>query len=174
VDDDVEAGLGGSYPAVRAALNELGLFDDIVAEGSVQPQGAAVALLYSESADIWFGSTGTSGAALRSLYIALRHSELPVDIVTEEDAESGRLHYYHALYMVTAQLSANATTAIISWVKKGGRVFAGAGAGMLTEANQTNAPMQDFLGVQQHALYTGTNRPGRYSHSALAAFAAIP
>ena len=98
---------GGAYPAVRGALNLLGafegalslslppppparpppsvdhrspprcVFEDIVAQGIVQPKGAAVALLYSESADIWFGSVGSYGAGLRSLYIALRHAQVP-------------------------------------------------------------------------------------------------
>ena len=41
---------GGAYPAVRKALNMVGSFEDIVASGIPWPNGAAVAILYSESA----------------------------------------------------------------------------------------------------------------------------
>ena len=56
---------------------------DIVQAGVAQAQGAAVALLYSETSDVWV-DVHTPGAALRSLYLALRHAELPVDIVIEQ------------------------------------------------------------------------------------------
>jgi hypothetical protein len=44
---------GGAYPSARAALNQVGLFEDIVQDGVVQPHGAPVAILYSETAEIW-------------------------------------------------------------------------------------------------------------------------
>ena len=67
-----------------------------------------MALLYSETSDIWYGGRwgnatgldGTYGSALRSTYIALKHAQLPVDIVIEEDCIAGRLHYYDVLYVV--------------------------------------------------------------------------
>ena len=46
---------GGTWQAHRQILNELGMFDDIIAEGVVQ-NGASRALLYSETDDIWFVS----------------------------------------------------------------------------------------------------------------------
>lgn len=84
---------GGAYPTVRRALNALGSFEDIVAAGVPWPNGAAVSILYSESADIWLGSVGTFGAGLRSLYIAYRHAGIPVQIVTEDDCANGRLFH---------------------------------------------------------------------------------
>ena len=60
------------YPAVRAATNMLGAFEDIIHAGTVQPNGAAAALLYSETADIFYDTAGTTGAELRALYIAVR------------------------------------------------------------------------------------------------------
>jgi hypothetical protein len=49
---------GGAYPGTRAALNQLGMFEDIIQEGVVQPQGAAVAILHSETTDIWRQAEG--------------------------------------------------------------------------------------------------------------------
>ena len=71
------------YQQVRTALNELTMFDDIVDSGSAQLNLAKVALLYSETADIWYSPLYTPGAAKRSLYLALRHAQIPLDIVNE-------------------------------------------------------------------------------------------
>jgi hypothetical protein len=73
----------GMYQQVRTALNELTMFDDIVDSGSAQLNLAKVALLYSETADIWYSPLYTPGAAKRSLYLALRHAQIPLDIVNE-------------------------------------------------------------------------------------------
>ena len=88
---------------------------------------AKAALLYSETADIWRGTIGTPGAAKRSLCecatvlllrlsvafpvwcpmalsagvatadIALRHAQLAVDVVIEEDLVAGHLNHYGLL-----------------------------------------------------------------------------
>jgi hypothetical protein len=75
---------GGAYSNVRRALNELGTFEDIVQGGTAQAQGAAVAILASESSNYWLRNAGTQGAAKRTLYIALRHGvELAFACVTD-------------------------------------------------------------------------------------------
>lgn len=151
-------GDGGAYPTVRAATNQLGTFEDIVHAGSAQPIGAAVGLLYSETADIYYDTAGTHGSELRSLYIALKHAGLPVEIFIEEDCteQVGRLHYTDVLYVTQPHISTSATKGIASWVQAGGTLFATAGAGMLTEANASNTAMSALLGVTQTALYTGS------------------
>ena len=39
-------------------------------------------------ADIFFDGTGTYGAELRSLYIALKHLQLPVEVMIEGDCDA--------------------------------------------------------------------------------------
>eukprot|EP01052_Picozoa_sp_SAG31_P032187 SAG31_NODE_3504_length_4188_cov_2.084862_2_plen_420_part_00 len=146
---------GGAYPTVRAATNMLGAFEDIVHAGAVQPYGAAVALLYSETADIFFDSAGTTGAELRALYIALKHAHVPIDVVIEEDCESGRLHYYDSLYITQAHMSDTATAGVVKWVQSGGSVFATASAGLLNQANTTNEAFASLLGITQSAVWAG-------------------
>lgn len=153
---DYVDGDGGAYPAVRAALNELGLFEDIIQGGVAQAGGAKVALLYSDSADIWLSPVGTFGAAKRTLYIALRHAQLPIDIVTEQDAIAGALNHYSVLYVVDQQVSEAAVTAIAAWVNAGGSAVFTAGAGLRNEFNATNAAAAALLGVQESGLWTGT------------------
>jgi hypothetical protein len=55
---------------VRAGLSALGSFDDIVAQGVAQAQGAKAALLYSQTADFYFDGAGTPGAEKRATYLA--------------------------------------------------------------------------------------------------------
>eukprot|EP01043_Picozoa_sp_COSAG02_P059111 COSAG02_NODE_7471_length_2997_cov_7.180124_4_plen_396_part_01 len=155
---DYVDGDGGAYPTVRAATNQLGSFEDIIHVGMAQPIGAAVGILYSETADIYYDSAGTHGSELRGLYIALKHAGLPVEIFIEEDCteQVGRLHYTDVLYVTMPHISTSATKGIASWVQAGGTLFATAGAGMFTEANASNTVMSALLGVSQKALYTGS------------------
>ena len=163
---------GGAYPAVRAALNEVGLFEDIIKFGAVNPDGVAVAILYSESSDIWMGpeqapgedlstggtlgGTGTWQAAMRAHYIALRHAHIPIDVLIEEDLPRGRLQHYSVLHVLTPQLTTAASTAAAAWVRSGGTLIATAGSGLRNEYNGSNVVMHDLLGIEPTALYTGS------------------
>ena len=53
---------GGTYEGVRRGFNELGTFEDIIQAGAAQAQGAAVAMLFGESANPWRPFGGTAGA----------------------------------------------------------------------------------------------------------------
>ena len=57
-------------------------------------------ILHSETDDIWFNGLQFSPAAKRTLQLALRHSQLAVDIVIEEDAIGGHLQHYSVLYII--------------------------------------------------------------------------
>lgn len=121
----------------------------------MQPKGAPVALLYSESADIWFGSVGSYAAGLRSLYIALRHAQIPVQILTEDDCIAGRLYHTEVLVVTVPNVADAAGEAISEWASAGGTVFATASGGLLNEYNNTNTHMQKLLGVEQTAVWRG-------------------
>ena len=152
---------GGAYPAVRAGTNMVGTFEDIVAAGA--RVGASVAVLYSETADIWLSSTGTYSSELRSLYIALKHAQLPVDVVIEEDCIAGRLHYYDVLYVTTPHISDAAAAGIAAWVEAGGTVFVTSGGGLRNQANQTNVAMETLLGIKQQVPSANTGTQGTFN-----------
>ena len=139
----------GMYQQIRTTLNELTTFDDIVSSGSAQLNLAKVALLYSETADIWYSSLGTPGAAKRSLYLAIRHAQLPLDIVTEEDCIDGILNHYSLLFVVDPQVSEAAMRAVSRWTSAGGRAVATAGGAQLNEYNMTNRATRQLLPVVQ-------------------------
>lgn len=115
---------------------------------------------------------------LRATYIALRHAQLPVTVLIEEDCVAGRLHYFDVLYVVstsrllaadnsltsiTIQVLPHITEAaaegIASWVAAGGTVVVSAGGGLYNEANRTNDAMSQLLGVTEVARGAGTQDP---------------
>jgi hypothetical protein len=139
-----------NYVEIRKSLHELGQFEDIVQDGRVQPGVAA--LWFSETADIWDDNRHPFAAAKRSLYIAIRHLQLPLDFVIDEDAMAGDLKNYRVLYLADRHVSRAASQKIADWVAAGGRLVATAGAGMFDEFNEPNAILQKLLGVQQKEL----------------------
>jgi len=135
---------------VRRAFYELGLFEDVMQDGSVEPGVAA--LWFSETSDIWNDRRPPFDTAKRALYIAILHQQLPLDFVVEEDALAGDLKDYKVLYLTDAHVSLPASKAIADWVAQGGVLFATAGAGMFDEFNRPNEVMRELLGVEQTAL----------------------
>ncbi|HEV2294750.1 MAG TPA: beta-galactosidase trimerization domain-containing protein [Tepidisphaeraceae bacterium] len=142
--------LPAMYQSVRQALHELGTFEDIVQDGQVQPAQAGI--WFSETGDIWDNHRAPFGAAKRTLYVAVRHQQIPLDVVVEADALSGDLKDYRLLYLLDQNVSRAASKAIAEWVKAGGSLFATAGAGMFDEFNQPNPVMRGLLGIEQRSL----------------------
>ena len=135
-----------TYATVLQTLRELGQFEDIVQSGQRHP--AAVALWFSETADIWDDNAGSFAAAKRSLYAALLQQQAPLDVVVDGDD----LDQYRVLYLTDAHVSRAAAARIAAWVREGGTLFATAGAGMFDEYNRPNAALRALLGVEQAAL----------------------
>ncbi|QDU96846.1 beta-galactosidase trimerization domain-containing protein [Lignipirellula cremea] len=138
------------YGEVLKSFRELGTYEDIIQQGQVKAGQAA--LWFSETGDIWGDSKGSHAAAKRGLYTAIRHQQIPLDFIVEDDALSGVLSQYKVLYLTDAHVSSAASTKIAAWVQAGGQLFATAGAGMFDEQNQPNATLRNLLGVQQQSL----------------------
>jgi hypothetical protein len=134
------------YQEVRKSIHELGLFEDIVQDGQVRPGLAA--LWFSEAADVWNDNRAPFDAAKRALYLAIRHQQIPLDVVIEGDD----LKDYKVLYLTDQHLSRAASKAMAEWVQAGGQLFATAGAGMFDEFNQPNAVLRELLGVEPKEL----------------------
>jgi hypothetical protein len=137
--------LPAMYAEVRKAFYELGQFEDIIQDGSVQPGQAA--LWFSEAGDIWGDNEHPFGAGKRTLYIAIRHQQLPLDIVIDEDATAGDLKAYRVLYLADRHVGRGASQAIADWVAAGGRLLATADAGMFDEFNKPNTILREVMGV---------------------------
>ncbi len=148
------------YLEVRRALHELGTFEDIVQDGQVAP--GTVGIWFSEVSDIWNGNEPPYAAAKRSLYIAIKHQQLPLDVVTEADALAGDLKHYRILYLADRHVSRAASEAIAKWVASGGRLFATVGAGTYDEFNQPNLTFHHLLGLDHISIDQGEDTVIRY------------
>ena len=119
--------------------------------GKEQAAGAKTAVLFSRTEDIWQGHLGATQPEVhytmlshkRALYIALKHLQLPLDVIIEEDLqEADVMVQYRQLYVTDMFVSTNATAAIARWVTAGGVVLATAGAALRDEFNRTNTGAQ--------------------------------
>ena len=166
----------GMYSEIRTALAELSLFEDIIQGGRVVD--GDVGLFASDAFDIWMMATpptkygqhsNTFLAGKRSLYIALLHAELPVDVVVEADALAGTtLASYKYIFLADTHVSAKASAALAAWVGAGGVLVATAGAGMFDEFNATNAVLRKLLGVAPAALVEPASSAVQYIKQDLA------
>ncbi len=138
------------YAMVLRSFRELGVFEDIVQDGQVRTGQAA--LWFSETGDIWNDTQGSFAAGKRALYAAIRHQQVPLDIVVEQDALDGTLSGYKVLYLTDQHVSSAAAQKIAAWVRRGGTLFATAGAGMYDELNRPNGVLRELLGVAPVAL----------------------
>jgi hypothetical protein len=150
----------GMYANIRAQISELGTFDDILAAGVPNAFGAKAALLFSETADIYFDDYGTPGSEKEALYIALRHGQIALDVVIEDDVVDGTLNEYAALYLTAAHVTTDCGEQLVRWVERGGSLFATSGLGLLNETNQTSPALAALLGVTSHAVYGRGVGPG--------------
>src|SRR5205823_8151271 len=107
------------FQEVRRGLHELGTFEDIVQDGQVTPGVAA--LWFSQTGDIWNNNRNPFDAAKRSLYIAIRHQQLPLDILVDADAIAGGggLKPYQVLYLTDQNVTRASSNAIAEWVTGG-------------------------------------------------------
>jgi len=134
------------YQAVRQGLRELGQFEDIVQDGQVRPGVAG--LWFSDAADIWNDNRSPFDAAKRTLYIAIRHQQLPLDVVVEGDDLSS----YQVIYLADQHVSRAASKNLADWVRRGGTLLSTAGAGMFDELDQPNTMLCALLGIEQKEL----------------------
>ena len=138
------------YATVLRSFRELGLFEDIVQDGHVR--AAEAGLWFSETGDIWGDSHGSFAPAKRALYTAIRHQQLPLDVLVEQDALDGTLGRYRVLYLTDRHVRTAAARKIAEWVRGGGVLLATAGAGMFDEYHRPNAVLRELLGVEPTAL----------------------
>lgn len=155
---DYSDGDGGMYEQILTAAHEVGQFDDILADSVPHAAGTKTALLFSETGDIFLDTYGTAGAAKRALYIALVHSQLAIDVLTEDDLVDGALESYAVLYVTHAYVNVAASVAVRQWVETGGTVVSSMGGGLRTEKNESNVAFSAMLGVSAFSIYAGTGK----------------
>lgn len=114
-----------------------------------------VAFVTPRSAEIWSRVTDLSLTTFENakwVYLALRHSHVPVDILSERQLAEGNLAQYKVLYIPGTHLRRDAGAAVIEWVKSGGTLWTDAGGLSRDEANQPALAMNAALGLSDRAV----------------------
>lgn len=155
------------YLTVRDVTHEIGAVDDLIADGRMRP--ASVALLLSESTDAWDRITPGRADGLnpadeddfpsiaynlerKCLWTALRHAQVPVDIVVEDDLADGSLARYRVLFLAGDRLSRAAATGLATWVQQGGLLISMAGGGFRDEYGDPLETLLPIYGLRGEIL----------------------
>ncbi|MEI7435187.1 MAG: hypothetical protein WCL16_00085 [bacterium] len=142
------------WRAIYDCSHAAGQFEDYVMDGQVRP--AQVGLLLSSVDDIMTGADNTTLALhnneRKAIYYALRHAQVPVDFLSEDDVIDGLAKNYKVIYVTQQWLHSKAVTALRKWAEAGGTVVALAGGGFLDEFNKPNPEAGALYGIKAQQL----------------------
>jgi len=133
--------------AIYDVIRDTGALEDYLYDGRTPP--AQVAILLSGATDIWetsksedtynitdYHNNPNSNAynhEMKCVWLALKHLQMPVDFLIEDDIGDGYLKNYKVLFIVGDHIDHNAAEGIRQWVANGGVLFSVAGGGLLDE-----------------------------------------
>ncbi len=125
-------------------IKEVGGAEDLLV--AAKKKKAEAAILYASSSDIWsIGHTHAFGFDRMFTWLALTHSHIPVDLLSEKTVAERGLQGYRACYLTGQNLSRAAAEQLAAWVKAGGTLVATANAGAKDEFNKPMAALDDVF-----------------------------
>ena len=137
------------WRAIHDTTFDAGVFEDYVLDAKVRP--AKVGLLLSPVDEIITGVTNSTLAMhnneRKAVYYALRHAQVPVDFLSEDDVLDGYLNDYKVLYVTQQYLGSKTLAALQKWVESGGTLVALCGGGFKNEFNEPNPNAATLYGA---------------------------
>ena len=85
-------------------------------------------------------------------YIALRHAQYKVDVITEDDIVDGYLKGYDVVHFSGEWIDSRAVPKLAAWVAAGGILYAAAGVGHLDEHGEKSTDMLALLGLKDTTM----------------------
>jgi hypothetical protein len=138
-----------NWPAVAELTREVGAAEDVLI--GAMPNPAQTAIIYSIPYDIWnVGHDNVQGNERMHTYLALRHDQIPVDVVSDRDVRDGLLRPYKVAYLFGEQLDHRDITPLVRWVRQGGTLVLSPGAASRDELNQVNDELDNRLQLVRH------------------------
>ena len=131
---------------------EIGAVEDWLL--TAKPTPAEVAILYSSSSDIWTMNNFAFGFDRIHTWLALTHSQMPVDIVPEHEVAEGQLAKYRVCYLSGPNLTRAAAVKLKGWVEAGGTLWLTAGAASRDEFNRPLNTLTALLPAERGELNT--------------------
>ena len=142
-----------TWTANAAITREVGAAEDLLL--TAMPAPAKVALLYSSSSDIWtIGDNHSCGFDRIHTWLALAHAQVPVDVVSEQQAAKGMLDGYAVCYLSGPNLTRAAAEKLKAWVQRGGTLWLTAGAAARDEYNRPLSELDDILPAERKDALT--------------------
>ena len=137
------------WKTIHDVTHEIGQFEDYVLDGKVEK--AKVGLLLSSVDDIIVGDSNMKGGIhnleRKGIYYALRHAQVPVDMLSEDDLLDGNADGYKVIYVTQEYLHSNAIKALTKFVENGGTVVGLCGGGMYDELQHLNPEAEKLWGA---------------------------
>lgn len=151
-----------TYQAIHDVIHDVGAVEHRLFPA--MPQQAQIAIMLSRASDTWdtedIGGSGhlystkfnVNNEERKAIWLALRHAQYPVDLITDEDIADGRLSTYKVLYIVGSEMLRAAAEPLMNWVKNGGLVYTTGGGGLLDEYHQRLKMLYQIYGIKEHEL----------------------
>jgi hypothetical protein len=152
------------WKMVHRCTHEAGVFEDYVLDGKVRP--AKVGLLLSSVDELVTGVTNFNLAVhnneRKAIYYALKHAQVPVDFLSEDDLIDGRAKDYSLIYVTQQYLHSKAVDELAKWCEAGGTVVALCGGGFLDEFQKENPAAAKLYGATGTKIVTDPNLVPKY------------
>jgi hypothetical protein len=88
----------------------------------------------------------------QQLYLALRHAQHAVDLITEEDILDGALKNLDAVYFAGEWIDNRVVPKLDAWVREGGILYACAGLGRFNQYGEPEPGLRRLLGLKESSL----------------------
>lgn len=154
----------GMWRQIHKCTHEAGIFEDYVVDGRVRP--AKVGLLLSSVDELITGVNNFSLALhnneRKAIYYALRHSQVPVDFLSEDDVIEGRAKDYSLIYVTQQYLHSKCLDSLEKWCEAGGTVVALCGGGYFNEFQKENPNAARFYGANAGKITTDPKLISKY------------
>ena len=161
-----------SFRVVRESIYDSGEAEQFQADGKVRPARVAIVLskatdynerrlLVSKANDPFLRQCENADASVQQvicrvdqqlIYLALRHAQHAVDLITEDDIVDGGLKNYEVVYFAGEWIDHRAVPVLADWVRQGGVLYATAGLGRLNEFGEDEPAMAKLLGLKGSTL----------------------
>lgn len=152
------------WRAIHQCSHEAGIFEDYVMDGKVRQ--AKVGMILSSVDDVMTGATNSTLAMhnneRKAVYYALRHAQVPVDFLSEDDVIDGLAKDYRVLYVTQQWMHSKTLAALRKWIENGGTLIALCGGGFLDEFNRPNPQANELYGVKDQKLTTDPQLVPKY------------
>jgi len=139
----------GEYYAVMCAAHAIGPADEIIGKGKREPRRTAI--LYNRSHEIMQEGAGRLNHDWMWTFIGLKASQIPVDVIIEEDLTAEDLKRYECLFLGGYNLSKSHLSELKSWVSAGGVLIATGGAALFDTYNDALPESTELFGARQRA-----------------------